>query len=231
MTISIALIGDFNQEVIAHQAIPLAINLAAGELGVDARYEWIDTDKILIEDLVKFDGVWCVPASPYKDMARALSAIQYARENDVPFLGTCGGYQHAALEFARNVLGFAEADNAEVNPDCEMPLISGLTCKLVEKSDGITIEPDTRAGSIYGKSFIQEEYHCSFGVNPEYLSIFEHSGMVFSGKDDLNDPRVLEIASQRFFMGTAFQPERSAFKNITHPVIVALLNAAHEAKA
>ncbi len=101
----IALVGDFNPDVVAHQAIPKALALAAD--GMEVQPEWLDTESALHADLGGYAGFWCVPASPYRSMEGALRVIRFARENDRPFLGTCGGCQHAVLEFARNVLNIS----------------------------------------------------------------------------------------------------------------------------
>lgn len=228
MGIRVALIGDFNTSVTAHNAIPIAIDIAANNLDIAVQASWIPTDAVQLSELAEFDAIWCVPASPYKSMQGALSAIGFARENSLPFLGTCGGFQHAALEFGRNVLGYTTADNAEVNPDSEMPLISALQCSLVEKIDSIILDPSSKIANIYDTSTIDEQYRCSFGVNPEYLSIFDHSAMQFTGKDKSGEPRILEIAERPFFIGTAFQPERSALLEQTHPLITAFINSASE---
>lgn len=223
---TIALIGDYNKAITAHRAIPLAIERGrrVHRLSIDA--VWIETDRINDCDLESFDGFWCVPASPYQDMEAVLSAIRFAREQGRVFLGTCGGYQHGVLEFAQNVLGLSEADNGEVTPDAKMPLISALQCALVEKDDTIFIESGTQAEKLYGSQKISETYRCSFGVNPKYLSLFEQSELRFSGQDSAGEPRIFELAQHPFFMGTAFQPERSALQNETHPLITAFLCAA-----
>lgn len=223
---TIGLIGDYSEIVTAHKAIPIAIGLASRELGGSFEFEWIDSDKIVMDEIKQLTGIWCVPASPYKNMENVLLAINFARENDMPFLGTCGGYQHAALEFARNALGYSHAENGEVNPDAGMPLISGLACKLVEESDRILLSPDSKIAGIYGKNSIREDYHCGFGVNREYLSIYEGSEMRFTGFDADGDPRALEIPSHRFFVGTAFQPERAGLRKLSHPLVEAFLKAA-----
>ena len=218
----IALIGDYNESVAAHQAIPLAIGLTEVE-GVS--FEWIHSTQVDARNLSDFAGVWAVPASPYENMENILKGIQFARENDVPFLGTCGGYQHAALEFARNALAYEEADNAEVNPDAKMPLIAGLSCRLYDVKNEIRLLQDSHIHAIYGQERISEEYFCGYGVNADYLSIFDGSGLVFSGFDDDGDPRVLEIEDHKFFVGTAFQPERSAFQGRPHPLVTRFVNA------
>lgn len=97
-------------------------------------------------------------------MDGALAAIQYAREHKIPFLGTCGGYQHAILEYARHALGLIEADNAEFNPDADIALIAPLSCSLVEKSGDITFLPDSQVARHYDVEQTVEKYHCSYGI-------------------------------------------------------------------
>ena len=91
-----------------------------------------------------FSGLWCVPTSPYRSMEGALLAIRYARESGVPFLGTCGGFQHAVIEYARNVLGWADAEHAETAPDAARAVISLLECPLVETSGVVRFVPGSR---------------------------------------------------------------------------------------
>src|SRR5262245_50686636 len=98
---TIALIGDYDASVTAHQAIPLALKLAGERLDFPTSFEWVPTDQIESATRVaKFDAVWCVPASPYRSTEGALTAIRFARETRLPYLGTCGGFQHAVLEYA-----------------------------------------------------------------------------------------------------------------------------------
>jgi CTP synthase (UTP-ammonia lyase) len=225
MTIRIALVGDHDAAVTAHRAIPLAIQLTSTKLNLETEYKWIDTDKVNLDELKGFGGVWCVPASPYKSTEGALEVIKYARENNVPFLGTCGGYQHAVLEYARNVLGYKDAENMEENPNAEMPLISALECRLVEKKAPILIKENSSAYAFYKTNKIFEEYHCSFGVNPKYLSIFDNSDMKFTGEDESGEPRIIELRGHPFFIGTAFQPERWGLRNEVHPIVQGFINA------
>lgn len=225
----VGLIGDYRESVTAHKAIPIALELASEKVFEPVEFKWLDTTDLTLATLPGFDALWCVPASPYKNMENVLNAIRYAREEDVPFLGTCGGYQHAALEFAQNELGYSEAGNVEVNADTSMPLISGLSCKLYDEKANINLIPDSNLAEIYGSDTITEEYFCGFGVNREYLPIFAATDMHFSGFDADGDPRCLEISRNRFFVGTAFQPERSALAGLSHPLICAYLSAAKNA--
>jgi CTP synthase (UTP-ammonia lyase) len=225
MNINIALIGDYNETVTAHRAIPLAIQHTSTKLKLKTNFEWIDTEKVNVNELQRFNAVWCVPASPYKSTGGALKAITFARVNNIPFMGTCGGYQHAVLEFARNVLGFEHADNSETNPGTEMPLISSLKCELVEKTNTIFVKSGTKAYDLYKTNKVIEEYHCSYGVNAQYLPIFENSAMQFTGSDESGEPRIMELSNRKFYMGTAYQPERWGLRNEVHPIIEAFLNA------
>ncbi len=87
-----------------------------------------------------------MPASPYASADGAFAAIRFARENARPFLGTCGGFQHAVIEYARNVIGITDADHAETNPGADMPLIAPLACSLVEVSQTLTLAPQQPYG-------------------------------------------------------------------------------------
>ena len=240
MKISIALIGDQDESVTAHQAIPLAIGLATDALQIDTTIEWVSTNAVSNERLSQFHAIWCVPDSPYNNLEDALSAIQFARRNDIPFLATGSGYQQAIVEFARHVLGFEKAmfqksDGTAHNPETEMPLISVLPSAPVEKSACITLAADSQVATYYQSKKnqpekITEDYSSSFVVNPDYLFIFDGSELYFSGQDESSAPKIFEIPHHRFFIGTAFQPERSALKGQIHPLITGLLQAAVEMK-
>lgn len=99
--------------------------------GVDI--SWIPTATLEsnIDQLGQFDGIWCVPGSPYKSLIGALEGIRWARQSRKPFLGTCGGFQHVVLEYARNVLGIHEAQHEEYDPYASKLIVSRLPCSLV----------------------------------------------------------------------------------------------------
>ena len=143
-----------------------------------------------------------------------------------PSLALACGYQHAALEFARNALGYAEADNAEVNPEAKMPLIAPLICSLVEKSGDIDLVPGSNIEKIHGKACVTEKYHCSYGIARRYIGLFDQTALDIAGFDRDGDPRTIEIKSHPFFIGTAYQPERSALAGRSHPLIEAFVSAA-----
>jgi CTP synthase (UTP-ammonia lyase) len=228
-TIRIALIGDRSEEVAAHGAIPRALSLAAEATGAGVEAEWFATDrleKLGPELIARHDAIWCVPGSPYASLEGALSAIRLARERLRPFLGTCGGFQHAMIEFARHELGLADADHAESNPQAAVPVISQLSCPLVERPGSIRLAPESRLARIFGAAEIVESYHCRFGPDPSYEALFENSRMRFVGRDPSGAVRAFELEGHPFFFGTLFQPERSAWRGERHPLIAAFLEAA-----
>jgi CTP synthase (UTP-ammonia lyase) len=222
--IRIALVGDFNPEVTAHQAIPRALALAAD--GADVQPEWLGTELARYADLESYSGFWCVPASPYLSMDGALRVIRFARENDRPFLGTCGGCQHAVLEFARNVLNISAAGHKEDDPATAEPVITNLACSLVEASETLRPVKGTRFHEIYGTDEIRETYHCSYGMNPDYVPRLVQGGLRVGVLGPQGEARAVELTTHRFFLATLFQPERSSLSGKQHPVITAFAAAA-----
>lgn len=228
-TVRIGLIGDHNPAVLAHQAIPRVLELAGARLGVRIEPTWLGTGSLgdhAWPVLGACSGLWCVPASPYASLEGALSAIRFARENGVGFLGTCAGFQHALLEYARNVLGLADAMHAEVPTRPGPEIIAPLSCALVEKSGTIRFEEGSSLRAIYGVPEVVEQYHCSFGLNPRYQARFDDGAMRVSALDDAGDVRAVELTSHPFFMATLYQPERSGLSGVSHPLIEAFVAAA-----
>ncbi|MCZ7840634.1 CTP synthase [Leclercia adecarboxylata] len=225
-TLRIALVGDYNHDVPAHQAIPLAIDDAAAVLDIAADYDWLATTELTSpEDLVGYDAIWLVPASPYKNADAAFIAARYARENSVPFLGTCGGFQHALIEYARNVLGWQDAAHAETDTAGRM-VIAPLTCSLVEVADTIELRANTLIAKAYGQEEIEEEYRCNYGVSPEFAQELEKGDMRVTGWDAQGEIRAVELVTHPFFVATLFQHERAALAGRPAPLVQALLRAA-----
>jgi CTP synthase (UTP-ammonia lyase) len=225
----IALLGDYNPQVIAHRAIPQALKLAAASAGTPVDAVWVET-AILGSDvphqLADCDAIWCVPASPYANTEGALAAIRFARESGRPFLGTCGGFQHALLEYVRNVLGLREAQHAETCADAEMPLIAPLSCALVEKAGTIAFMEGSRLRHVYGATEARETYRCNYGLNPRYEKLFQDGVMRICGRDQAGEVRAVELHGHPFFVATLYQPERAALHGTAHPLVNAFVAAA-----
>lgn len=224
--VRVGLVGDFDASVPAHQAIPLALRQAGEALGFEVGFEWIPTDEILsVSRLSGFDGLWCVPASPYRSMDGALLAIRHAREGAVPFLGTCGGFQHAIVEYARNVLGWADADHAETAPDAARTVIAPLACALVEATDSVRLLPGTRIAAAYGTSETREGYRCRYGLNPAFRAALVSGPLRPAAEDGTGEVRAVELEGRPFFVATLFQPERAALRGLPVPLARAFVQA------
>ena len=225
-TVTIGLIGDRSDAVVAHRAIPTALAMAARAVGVDVRHDWVPSEEIAsIERVAGFDGLWCVPGSPYRSMEGVLLAIRFARERERPFLGTCGGFQHAVLEYARNVLAFTNADHAESSPEAECAVISPLACGLLSDLRPLQLIEGTRLAAAYGQLHAAEEYQCRFGVNPAFRSALVTGPLRESAVDADGDLRAIELIHHPFFVCTLFQPERAALHGKLPPLVAAFLAA------
>jgi CTP synthase (UTP-ammonia lyase) len=172
-----------------------------------------------------FDGLWCVPASPYRSMEGALIAIRCAREGRIPFLGTCGGFQHAVIEYARNVLGWQDATTGETDSAAALAVISPLSCGVLDGSASIHLLPGTRIAAAYGTDEATEEYRCSYGVNPDFRASLVAGPLRETARDDTGDLRAVELDGHPFFVATLFQPERAALRGQPAPLVNAFLAA------
>jgi CTP synthase (UTP-ammonia lyase) len=210
----IALVGDYSDAVLAHRAIGTALELACRETGVATAWDWIETDRVgpSASGLEGYCGLWLVPGSPYRDLAGALSAVRWARLGGRPFLGTCGGFQHALLELASTVPGLERAAHAEIDPAAQVRLIEPLACPLVEKTGLVRFRPGSQLHRAYGGLHAQEAYHCRYGLNSGYASALESAGLVFTAWDENGEIRAAELPSHPFFVGTLFQPERRSLQ-------------------
>jgi CTP synthase (UTP-ammonia lyase) len=224
MSISLALIGDYNEKVDAHIAIPRALEFVRSALNIDLDWSWVETDSITNKtDFTKFQGLWATPGSPYNNMEGVLNAIQFARESQRPFLGTCGGFQHALIEYARSICGLTDADHAESNPEGHTLIVSRLSCSLAGKNEEIYFTPGSQLHKIFHEKETKEAYQCNFGLNPEWKSRLEKAGIHFTGLDKDNQVRAFELPTHPFFIGTLFQPELSARTGKQHPLITAFV--------
>lgn len=224
----IALVGDRSANVTAHTRIPVIIDALLGREGIALDPYWVATPDAGQCDLGGFDAIWVVPGSPYASAEGAFAAARAARENGIPFLGTCGGFQHALIEYARAVCGLAGAANAEVAPDAAEQLIVPLECSLMGHEEAVMVVPGTLAAKISGPGRRTERYHCSYGLNPDYLEALTDGGLRFSGFDDGGQVRIMELPGHPFFMGTLFQPELHGDGTQPHPIIGAFATAAVE---
>ena len=225
---AIALVGDFDPSVVAHAAIPAALEIAVGAASQAVVWEWVGT-ATLGDDaaplLERFRGIWCVPGSPYANTAGALSAIRFAREAKRPFLGTCGGFQHALIEYARANWGVPHATHAELEPGAADAVIVPLACEMVEARGEIRFEPGSRLARVHGATTAVEGYHCRYGLAAAYAARLDEGPLRVTARDADGDVRAVELDGHPFFMATLYQPERSALTGVRHPLVAAFVEA------
>ena len=207
----IAIIGDYNQNEESHRLIMESIKEVAEEIQGELEAQWIISDALNVseEHLKLFDGFWFSPGSPYKDAKNVLSAIQYARKNGVPALGTCAGFQHMVIEFARNVLGLYSADSEENDTECADDVIAKLSCTLMNRKERLEISDSHSilARTVGGDELIGE-YRCNYGFHEAYRSVFQNSDMITSIVETKNGYlRGFELKAHPFFVGTLFIPQ------------------------
>jgi CTP synthase (UTP-ammonia lyase) len=229
MPASLAIIADFDSESKAHRATNDAIQHSIAALGSALDYQWVDTVELArpegLKRLSNYSGFWIGPGSPYKNMDGALSAIQMARDRGIPLFGTCGGFQHIILEYARNVLGFADAEHQESSPEASRLFISRLACSLVGRTMTLTLTPDSRLARIYGRTSVQEQFLCNFGVNQEYVDTLRSGVMRVVGSDVEGTIRAVELPDHPFFVGTLFMPQLGSTPSKPHPVVSAFVKS------
>jgi len=223
MQIRIGLIGEYSELSPAHAAIPPVLKDVAESKGYECEVEWLSTDTLPEEQLVACDGLWCVPGSSYKDMEGAVRAISYARRLKVPFLGTCGGFQHAILEFSR-AIGITDASHAEFNPEGSHVIVP-LSCSLFDVEATIEIDPESHLFSIWGEERSVEEYRCRYGISDIFLSRLLDAGLIVSARGPEGEVRAIELREHPFFIAMLFQPERQYLKGKVHPVIRSYIEA------
>jgi CTP synthase (UTP-ammonia lyase) len=225
----IAVIGDFQPHNPTHTAIAPAVAHADQAAGTVTWVTWIATDDPALdrpdETLAGCDGLWIAPGSPYRSLDGALRAIRFAREADVPVLGTCAGFQHMVLELARNALGFDDAAHAEYDPDASRLFVTSLSCSLVGRTMSVRLRPGTRAASLYPGPTATERYYCNFGLAPEHVDELVAAGLVVSGTDQDGEARIVELPDRRFFVGTLFVPQTSSAPSAPHPIVTGFVAA------
>jgi CTP synthase (UTP-ammonia lyase) len=227
--IKIGIIGDYDGRP-SHIATDEAIKHCAVKLGLTQETEWISTDSLEEDEGVKeklsyFDGLWCAPGSPYKSMLGAINAIRFARENNYPFIGTCGGFQHAVIEYARNVLQIKSIQDDEFNPYVPNGFITALSCSLIGQTRHIILAKDSNMNNIYGTTEIEEKYNCNFGLNKEFQTILDQNDFKVIGADTEGEARIVVLEENDFYIATLFQPQLSSTYETPHPLILAYLSS------
>ena len=193
--IAIALVGDFDEKMYTHISLNASIDHCRPHLPFELEAKWVSTqhcDEIMSAEKL-YSGIWIAPGSPYKNESNVLKLIRWARENNTPLLGTCGGFQFMALEYARNKLKIPDAGHAE-SGDSLNPVISLLSCWLKGQDEQISIpDKDSWFFNIFKSHTINGRYYCSYGVNPNYYKMLNQHPFIFAAFSPAGDVRAFEL--------------------------------------
>jgi CTP synthase (UTP-ammonia lyase) len=218
----VVLVGDRDLNYFTHRELDAALALFPSQV----RAEWVGTDTAEVRQTSQADGIWVVPGSPYRDDAAVYSVIQTARTSGQPFLGTCGGFQYAVIEFARHVAGLHDADHAETASADRSLVIERLACSLVAQERHVTAIPRTRMHTICGPRSFVGFHWCNFGLSSAYVERLTEHGLVVGARADDAGVEAVELPAHPFFLATLFQPQiGAAAAGRLHPVIEAFVAA------
>ena len=216
--VNIAILGKYFGLPDSYMSVVESLKHACLQNKVILNLHWIDADDFDIDELSLLNGVVVPGGFGYRGIEGKISAIEYIRKNNIPFLGICLGLQCAVIEFARNVCGISDANSSEFSKNSKNPVIDILPTQNLEKDDiGASMRlgtypckviPDTRAQEIYRNEIVYERHRHRYEVNNKYRKDLEASGLVFSGfspDDDLIE--MIELKDHPFFVASQFHPE------------------------
>ncbi|KUH32810.1 CTP synthetase [Thermococcus celericrescens] len=243
-TVEIAVVGKYVKLSDSYLSIKEALKHSSVANGVKVRIRWIEAEELEkhgVKLLEGVDGIIVPGGFGARGTEGKMMAARYARENDIPFLGICFGFQLTVVEFARNVLGLKGAHSTEIDPQTPHPVVDlmpeqrdldrlGGTMRL--GAYPVHIKPNTMARALYGKEIVYERHRHRWEVNPDYIDEFEKAGLVFSGVagDDGRRMEILELPDRRYFIATQFHPEFKSRPMNPAPVFRGLVKAAKERK-
>jgi len=243
-TVEIAIVGKYVKLADSYLSIKEALKHSSVVNDVKVKIRWVEAEDVEREGVKLLEGVdgIIVPGGfGARGTEGKMMAIRYARENNIPFLGICFGFQLTVVEFARNVLGFKDAHSTEINPNTPYPVVDLLPeQREIKKLGGtmrlgaypVKIKPNTLAHKVYGSEVIYERHRHRWEVNPEFVEQFESAGLVFSGVacDDERRMEILELPTHKYFIATQFHPEFKSRPMKPAPVFKGLVKAAKEKK-
>jgi CTP synthase len=242
--LTIGITGKYTTVHDSYMSILKALEHTAPHLKARVNVKWIETTKIrpdnVGEAMKGLDGVIVPGGFGSRGTEGKIECVRHARENDIPYLGLCYGFQMAVLEFARNVCGIKEANSTEIEPETKEPVI----CILPEQEEikglggtmrlggfDMAIKPGTLAHRLYGKTTVRERFRHRYNVNTRYIDMLEKHGMMFSGMaPEKRIMQILELPGNRFHLGTQFHPEFTSRPLSPNPLFRGFLEACLKGK-
>jgi CTP synthase len=238
--VTIGITGKYTSVRDSYASIINALEHAGIALGCNVKIKWIETtsltDENVSEALDNVDGIIVPGGFGTRGAEGKITCIKYARENNLPYLGLCFGFQMAVIEFARNVCGLTNANSTEIEPECSEPVIGVLPeQKKIEGLGGnmrlggrdVEIKAKTMAWELLGrKETVRMRFRHRYEVDPCYIEQLEKAGLVFSGKaPDQPIMQILELPSHPYFCGTQAHPCLTSRPLRPHPMFVGLVAA------
>ena len=242
--VTIGLVGKYVQLHDAYLSVAEALRHGGWENGANVNIEWIDSEGVNQDTvgrlLEKCDGLLVPGGFGDRGIEGKITAIRYAREHDMPFLGICLGMQMAVVEFARNVLGLKNANSSEFAPEGESPVIHWMPDQRGDIQMGGTMRlgaypcvvmPGTKLEEAYHQPEVAERHRHRYEFNNSYRDKFLAGGMVFSGlSPDSRLVEAVELPDKKFFVGVQYHPEFKSRPNHAHPLFRELIRAALDEK-
>ncbi|MFH0836432.1 MAG: CTP synthase [Candidatus Micrarchaeota archaeon] len=238
--VRIAVIGKYATTKDTYMSVFEAIKHAGLHNDVKIDAVLIDSEKIESgeQSLEGFQGFVVPGGFGERGVEGIITAIKYARENDIPYLGLCYGLQLAIIEFARNKIGWKDAHTTEIDSNTKHGVIDFLPeQKEIDWKGGtmrlgvrdVKVIPGTKAFELYGTDLVQKRFRHRYEVNPEFIPDLEKAGMVISGKDPEREiMKIGELKDHPFFMGTQFHPEFDSRLTQAEPLFDGFIKAAKQ---
>ena len=240
--VSIALVGKYTQLHDAYISVVEALKHAGVAYRADVHIKWVDSETVTSENVEELlggvKGILVPGGFGDRGIEGKITAIQYAREHKIPFLGLCLGMQLAIVEFARHVIGYEDAHSAELMPSTTHPVIH-----LMPDQNGVTdiggtlrlgsypcvLDRSSKAFSLYQEEIIQERHRHRYEVNNDYRKVLSDHGMMLCGlSPDGRIVEMVELPSHPWFIATQAHPELKSRPNRPHPLFKGLIAAALE---
>lgn len=225
MTKTLVILGEYNPDWETHRATNAAIEHSSRVVSCALRTEWHSTSTITRSRIETAHGFWIATGAPYLSLDTALDVIRFAREHHVPCLGTCQGFQHIMLEFARAYLGITHPGHAEYNRDAPYPFISELSCSLRGQVSEVNLLDGSLVAGCYGATRITERYYCRYGIAPDSVAAVRAGPIRVSGVGSEGEIRIVEYPAHPFMVGTLFVPQARSLADQPHPLVSAFVRS------
>jgi len=234
-SVNIAMVGKYVTLADSYVSVNHALKHAGAKIGKTVSINWIDSEKLDMNQLEKFNGILVPGGFGTRGSEGIIKTANFAREKNIPYLGICFGFQLAAVAFGRHVCNMENGNSTEIDSETKYPIIDllpeqknvsdvGGTLRL--GANEIKIKDNSLAFKIYNSNLISRRHRHRFEFNKEYLDTFEKNGMMFSGESDGGKRmEILEIPDHKFFLGIQFHPEFTSRPGFPEEAFEAFMSA------